>query len=355
MHIWDNRNGSWLAATAALSAGLVGLHAALGWHEPRPLGGATTLGLWLGVGGSALMLYVGLIFVALRQRDRRLPASWLKELGYRTASTLLMPLRLIPAWHLRPRSWWLRAHVWMGLFSVVVIFCHSGYRWGGWLTVSLWVVLMLLVISGVFGLLLQQFLPHALAVRFPGEVPYGQIPHLRLVAKSRANELMTALAPGIPADFAMKVSDQLLGRRSFPSELAVDADFQQVRWRIEMPRLEAEDVEARLAKFAGLFGPKWQPQVAANLLDADPPHNLAVKLGEFLKNLGAGDATAAELRHVLHDRWLENVEKLCRQSLDWNRQEAIHHWLHGWLFVHIPLSLTLLALGVAHAIVALYY
>jgi len=30
-------------------------------------------------------------------------------------------------------------------------------------------------------------------------------------------------------------------------------------------------------------------------------------------------------------------------------QERMHHWLHGWLLVHIPLSLALILLGAVHA------
>jgi hypothetical protein len=33
----------------------------------------------------------------------------------------------------------------------------------------------------------------------------------------------------------------------------------------------------------------------------------------------------------------------------------MHHFLHGWLLVHIPLSYALLALGAIHAVFALRY
>jgi len=36
-------------------------------------------------------------------------------------------------------------------------------------------------------------------------------------------------------------------------------------------------------------------------------------------------------------------------------QERLHRWLHGWLLVHIPISLALVILGVVHAVVALRY
>jgi len=36
-------------------------------------------------------------------------------------------------------------------------------------------------------------------------------------------------------------------------------------------------------------------------------------------------------------------------------QVRLHHWLHGWLLVHVPLSMALLLLSVVHAIVTLRY
>jgi hypothetical protein len=33
----------------------------------------------------------------------------------------------------------------------------------------------------------------------------------------------------------------------------------------------------------------------------------------------------------------------------------LHRWLHGWLLLHVPLSLALLLLGAVHAIIALRY
>jgi len=37
------------------------------------------------------------------------------------------------------------------------------------------------------------------------------------------------------------------------------------------------------------------------------------------------------------------------------RQERLHRWLHGWLLLHIPLSLALILLGAVHAVMALRY
>jgi hypothetical protein len=36
-------------------------------------------------------------------------------------------------------------------------------------------------------------------------------------------------------------------------------------------------------------------------------------------------------------------------------QGRLHLWLHGWLLLHIPLSLALILLGAVHAVMALRY
>jgi hypothetical protein len=49
------------------------------------------------------------------------------------------------------------------------------------------------------------------------------------------------------------------------------------------------------------------------------------------------------------------LEQICEEERQLERQTLLHHWLHGWLMLHIPLSFALLLLGCVHAIVALRY
>jgi hypothetical protein len=52
---------------------------------------------------------------------------------------------------------------------------------------------------------------------------------------------------------------------------------------------------------------------------------------------------------------LTELEQLCDQRRQIAVQERLHHLLHGWLLVHIPLSVALLVLGVTHVVTALYF
>jgi hypothetical protein len=52
---------------------------------------------------------------------------------------------------------------------------------------------------------------------------------------------------------------------------------------------------------------------------------------------------------------LQDLEDICDEARQLVRQEQLHHLLHGWLLVHIPLSLALILLGAVHAVMALRY
>jgi hypothetical protein len=50
---------------------------------------------------------------------------------------------------------------------------------------------------------------------------------------------------------------------------------------------------------------------------------------------------------------LSDLQDICDEARQLLRQERLHRWLHGWLLLHIPLSLALILLGAVHAVMAL--
>ena len=50
---------------------------------------------------------------------------------------------------------WLRAHIWLGLLSFLLILLHSGFRWGQGLACLLMWLFAVIALSGIFGLVLQ--------------------------------------------------------------------------------------------------------------------------------------------------------------------------------------------------------
>jgi hypothetical protein len=66
------------------------------------------------------------------------------------------------------------------------------------------------------------------------------------------------------------------------------------------------------------------------------------------------DQVRIRLPQPLHQP-LDQLAHFCEERRQLALQSRLHAWLHGWLVVHIPLSIALLVLGVAHAVTALWY
>lgn len=52
---------------------------------------------------------------------------------------------------------------------------------------------------------------------------------------------------------------------------------------------------------------------------------------------------------------LDDLEDICEEQRQLNRQVRLYHWMHAWILVHVPLSILLVVLGGVHAIMALRY
>ncbi len=64
---------------------------------------------------------------------------------------------------------WMAAHIWLGLLTVPLLVLHSGFRWGGQLSAVLMVLFLVVIASGVWGLVLQQILPSKMLHNIPAE------------------------------------------------------------------------------------------------------------------------------------------------------------------------------------------
>ena len=52
---------------------------------------------------------------------------------------------------------------------------------------------------------------------------------------------------------------------------------------------------------------------------------------------------------------VDEIQAWCDQRRMLDLQTRLHHWLHAWLFVHVPFSFLLLILTAWHAFVTLFY
>ena len=52
---------------------------------------------------------------------------------------------------------------------------------------------------------------------------------------------------------------------------------------------------------------------------------------------------------------VEEIQNWCDERRMLDVQVRLQHWLHAWLFIHVPFSFLLLMLTIWHAFVTLFY
>jgi hypothetical protein len=234
---------------------------------------------------------------------------------------LLGARKRVPVYRFGRAQTWMRGHLWLGLLSLPLILFHSGLRYGHGLTAWLMTLLIVVVVSGVFGAALQHYMPRVMTREVTMETIYEEIEHVRAQLREEAGELMQQATSG-------------------QKQVAAEAD--------------APDSSAAAVAVVDEAGPLR--------------HFYEQELKPFLENPGArgsalGDAARAhnafaQLRTLvpppLHTA-IEDLEGICEEERQLTLQSQLHVWLHGWLLLHIPLSLALILLGAIHAVMALRY
>src|SRR5438552_11111658 len=92
-------------------------------------------------------------------------------------AALLGVRKKIVLWRIGNIQRWLRAHIWLTLLTVPLVLLHSGFRLGGAITTLLMVLFAIVIMSGLYGLVLQHIMPRLMKERLPAETVYEQIPH----------------------------------------------------------------------------------------------------------------------------------------------------------------------------------
>lgn len=207
---------------------------------------------------------------------------------------LLGARRRVRVWRLGRAQGWMRGHLWLGLLSLPLILLHADLGAGVGLARALVWLLAAVVASGVVGAWLQHVLPQRLLRDVPMETIYDEIAHVRAQLLAEADRL-AAEAP----------------------EALRDIYRSEVRGFIEHP---------------GAGHP---------LADAEGAASRFQKARAFVP---------PELHAALDD-----LENICEEQRQLMRQSRLHRILHGWLLLHVPLSIALLVLAVVHVVMALRY
>ena len=289
----DSSHKRWLIVTLVLAVAAAAVYLFFSRRTPGGLTGGSTIGLWYGTAAAGLMVYAGLL--AYHRRRMRT-----KRLGNRKT--------------------WLRGHIWLGLLSGPLAVLHSGFSLGGPLERALWGVLGVVLLTGVVGVILQNLLPRILRTRVPCEAPYEQIPHVVEVMRRKADALM----------------DEVCGLYGEQGET------------IENTRAAARvhlDSKTQLRAF---YESDIRPFLAPVPPNGSPLFNTLQTATRFskLRGLDGLEESQEEVNHLA---------ALCDDRRMLLEQERIHHWLHGWLLIHVPMSAALLVLAVVHVFMSLFY
>ena len=134
--------------------------------------GGTAMGLAFGIVGFAFMIFAGL-------------------LGAR---------KKVPVWRVGRAQMWMRGHLWLGLLSLPLILFHAGFHTGGPLTTALMWLLVIVVASGLFGAILQHYLPAVMTREAPLETIYDEMDHVNAQLRQEAAELVERAGAQTAAD-----------------------------------------------------------------------------------------------------------------------------------------------------------
>ncbi len=319
------RSWAWLSLGVFVASAAVYLFYA--HNAPAGPRGGSTIGLAFGIVGFAFMIFAALL--GARKR--------------------------VPTWRLGRAQAWMRGHLWLGLLSLPLILFHGGFHFGGALTRVLMWLLMITVGSGLFGAVLQHFVPRIMTTDVPLETIYDEIANVRNSLREEADRAVESLCGSLglvkPDDAEEMRAGGFTALRPIAAaavplrtSAAVSAGASAAVAAAPEVVLLNEEQSAPLTRF-------YLEEMRAFL---EEPMRRRQRLGDAEKAKSAFAALQTLLPATAQDT-LEELEEICDEARQLVRQERLHHWLHGWLLVHIPLSLALILLGVVHAVVALRY
>jgi hypothetical protein len=308
----DRSHRPWVAASVLILVLATAIYIPYARNALNGPSGGSWEGLGFGIVGFAFMVFAGL-------------------LGLR---------RKFPTWRVGRGTLWMRAHIWLGLVSFPLILFHGGFGFGGPLTLVLMILFIVVFLSGIVGLLLQQALPRLMLTRLPLETVYEQVDSVVVQLLAESDELITAACGALPVGPVTVPDDRRAGGGVTAARGGAPRSSPRARPAALAPVIES-----------GALRETYLRDIRPFLDPANRPNGV----------LGTSSRAATLFRHlrttlpsVLQETVTE-LEAICDERRQLADQKRMHHVLHGWLLVHVPLSYATLLLGAVHAVIALRY
>lgn len=271
------------------------------WHDP---GGAPNGGTWLGytLGTLAALLIVWLMLLGIRKR------SYSTTMG----STL----------------GWLSAHVYLGTALILIALLHCGFQFG-WNLHTLTLVLMLIVIfSGFFGVYTYLRYPTLMTRNRESATRDAMLDEITEIDQN-ALSLADGIAPEIHAVVLRSIENTKLGGGVWTQLRARDgSDLAIARIKVAIEKRETQ-----------LGAPPPSMQAGQTIL----------AMVDFLAG-HASDKQSEALRKLID--MLSRKRSLATRVARDIQYQAI---MEIWLYIHVPLSVTLLAALTGHIISVFFY
>jgi hypothetical protein len=291
----DATHRPWLWFSIALIAVSAAVYIPYARSTVTP-GGGTAVGLTFGVIAIGFMTFAALLGVRKRWRIIRIGSARV----------------------------WLKAHLWLGMLALPMVLFHAAFHARGLLAFILMTLTVIVVVSGLYGAWLQHTLPSRMFREVPYETIYDQIDVIReqlaAEAKLHALNVTQALAPARGAGAT-----------------------------VTMTLVDVPEYGEEVAAFDAFYEAKVAPYLTADRRQ--------------VKSFTLYDRTRSAEEFDLYRRmfpptgWppISALEDVCEEKRQLDHQIRLHHWLHAWLLIHLPVSLALILLAFIHAVVALHY
>lgn len=354
-----------------------------------PIGprGGTWPGIGFGVLAYLMMLFAG--FLGIRKKVR--------------------------TWPLGKATFWMNGHIWLSILCVAVVFFHTGFQWGSGLAFILMILFVLSILSGLYGLAVQQFLPRIMLKQVRNETIFELIPDQVANLKSEADQLVGTVCGNVEGSLEIRTFLEVKGE---PAEGAIVVFEATPRQGFPVGRdtdLPVVGLGASLAPAHFLIEKAGEGYQVRTLVPADQRERFPLRVGgeivetaevpdririeagsltfEFQHAPPIGSATLKgyyleKIRPFFEDRpdhasrvrfrSLEDIQNcfdhfrkflpqgsfhkvcddlgvLCEERRQLLIQEKLHRRLHGWLALHVPVSIALIVLTLYHAVIALRY
>ncbi len=324
--IIDSTHDKWRDRCGMIAALALATYAVYAFFAAAGVRGGSIPGLVYGAAGAGLV-----VFECLLGLRRKYPAS---------------PIGRVQTW--------MRAHIWLGLLSLVLILLHSGFRWGSGLSAVMMWLLMMITASGILGMALQHFLPRRMTGQVTKETVFDQIPTVIRALRAEATERVEWLLGELGNDTQQDVEQDVVragGKKFYFREeqrkSAAEKAEEKRRKRRAAPHLEMEEPYRRALRARYL-------QHVRPFLSERPSRSIQ-RLFEDESDVKAYFQHLRRQMPLPAHPVLDDLEDICDERRQLVVQERLHRNLHGWLYVHVPLSMAFLILIVIHVFVSLKY